>query len=296
MTKLLNLTSKLAIGTVQFGMSYGIANQQGQVSRSAAREMLNLAKEHNVDKLDTAIAYGESEACLGEIGTQDFKLITKLPAIPDGCTNIDIWIKEQMQASLERLCVTKVHALMLHRPNQLLGSGGEMIYRALQSLKSSGVVSKIGISVYSPHELQWITDKFKIDIVQAPFNLIDRRLNNSGWLKKLKDMGVEIHTRSAFLQGLLLMPKDAVPAKFSQWNDLLQNWQNWLAINNLSAVQACLAYPFSFPEIDRVVVGVDSIKQLKQIIDAAASTMSLEFPDIESSEENLINPANWSNL
>jgi aryl-alcohol dehydrogenase-like predicted oxidoreductase len=296
MIKPLNLANKLALGTVQFGMTYGIANQQGQVSRLAAREMLDLAKEHDIDTLDTAIAYGDSEVCLGEICTEYFKLITKLPAIPAGCNNVDIWIKEQIQASLDRLRVTKVYALLLHRPDQLLGSDGESIYHTLKNLKSIGVVNKIGISVYAPNELELITNKFNIDIVQVPFNLIDRRLNVSGWLNKLKDMGIEIHVRSVFLQGLLLMPKDTVPAKFSQWGSLWERWHSWLAINKLSAVQACLAYPLSFPEIDRVVVGVDSLKQLKQIIDAATSNVSLEFPNIQSFNENLINPANWSKL
>lgn len=296
MAKSLSLANRLALGTVQFGMSYGIANQKGQVSRLAAKEILELARKREIDTLDTAIAYGESEICLGEIGTQDYKLITKLPAIPDDCTYVNDWIKEQLQASLARLSVSKVYALMLHRPNQLLGPDGEAIYLALQSLKNSGVVEKVGISVYAPNELQLITDKYSIDIVQAPFNLIDRRLKNSGWLEKLKDLGVEIHTRSAFLQGLLVMPKETIPAKFSQWTNLFQIWHNWLVSNNFSAVQASLAFPLSFPEIDRVVVGVDSVGQLKQIIEATTKSINLEFPDMQSNEENLINPANWSNL
>ena len=296
MTKPLNLVSRLALGTVQFGMSYGIANQQGQVSRLAAREMLVLANKYAINTLDTAIAYGESEVCLGEIGTQGYNIITKLPPIPYGCANVSLWIKEQVQASLLRLCVSKVYAVMLHCPSQLLSPDGQVIYLAMQDLKSSGIVKKIGVSVYDPKELQLIIDKFPIDIVQAPFNLIDRRLNNSGLLKKLKVMGVEIHTRSAFLQGLLLMPRETRPAKFSKWDSLFHIWHNWLSINKLSAVHACLAYSLSFPEIDHIVVGADSVEQLKETIDAATSYANLEFPDIQSDEENLINPSNWSKL
>ena len=296
MTKPLNLVSRLALGTVQFGMSYGIANQQGQVSRLAAREMLVLANKYAINTLDTAIAYGESEVCLGEIGTQGYNLITKLPPIPYGCANVSLWIKEQVQASLLRLRVSKVYAVMLHCPSQLLSPDGQVIYLAMQDLKNYEIVKKIGVSVYDPKELQLITDKYPIDIVQAPFNLIDRRLNNSGLLKKLKVMGVEIHTRSVFLQGLLLMPRETMPAKFSKWDSLFHIWHNWLSINKLSAVHACLAYSLSFPEIDHIVVGADSVEQLKETIDAATSYANLEFPDIQSDEENLINPSNWSKL
>ncbi|MDO8208676.1 MAG: aldo/keto reductase [Gallionella sp.] len=288
--------SRLALGTAQFGLPYGIANQDGQVTRSNAKAMLQLAATNGIDTLDTAIAYGESETCLGEVGTQGFKLVTKLPAVPDGCADVSGWVEEQVAASLSRLGVSSVYGLLLHRPQQLLESGGETLYHALQGLKEAGQVQKLGVSIYAPDELEALTQRYRFDLVQAPFNLADRRLHASGWLQRLKDEGVEIHIRSAFLQGLLLMSKGAIPDKFSPWSDLWGKWHGWLSRNNVLAVQACLAFPLSFPEIDRVVVGADSVNQLQQIISAAASVAPDDFPDLQCEDENLINPASWSKL
>lgn len=283
----------LALGTVQFGLPYGIANNAGQVSRAEAKVMLQIASANRIDTIDTAIAYGESEICLGEVGAQSFKLVTKLPALPDNCKNVDSWVHLQVAESLMRLNVKAVYGLLLHCPEQLLCTSGDKLYKALQNLKKIGQVKKIGVSIYAPCELEMLTKLFRFDIVQAPFNLVDRRLYNSGWLQRLKNDDVEIHTRSAFMQGLLLMPQAEIPEKFAPWANLWTRWHNWLKLNELSALQACLAYPLNFPEIDRVIVGADSAKQFEQIISAAKEEIQAPFPNLQCDEENLINPSRW---
>ena len=288
--------SRLALGTVQFGLPYGIANQVGQVSQAEAQLMLKFAKNNGINTLDTAIAYGESETRLGEIGVADFKLVTKLPGIPKGCLDVGKWVSEQVDASMSCLNVSNIYGLLLHRSDDLIGSNGRYLFQALQLLKEKGLVNKIGVSIYSPDELELLTADFSFDLVQSPFNLIDRRLLNSGWIRRLKDSGVEIHTRSAFLQGLLLMKQADIPKKFLRWSDLLNCWQSWLDDNNVSALQASLAFPLSCPEVDRVVVGADSQRQLLEIINASNSVLKTELPNLLCSDENLINPANWSNL
>lgn len=287
---------KLALGSVQFGLPYGIANQTGQVPQSEIMAMLHVAKASGIDILDTAIGYGESEACLGKADLREFRVVTKLPAIPDGCRNVNVWLGEQVSMSLNRLNVNAVYGLLLHRPLQLLEPYGDELFSALMALKEDGLVQKIGLSVYGPEELEVIIKSFRMDLVQAPLNLIDRRLCLTGWLQRLKDSDIEVHTRSVFLQGLLLMPQVAIPPKFSPWSDLFITWHQWLAGNGVSAIQACLAYPLSLPEIDRVVVGADSLVQLRQIIDAAAHFPQVELPDLYCNSENLINPSYWSQL
>lgn len=285
--------SRLALGTVQFGLPYGIANQAGQVPRTVAKSILQLASASSIDTLDTAIAYGDSETCLGEIGTQGLKVVTKLPALPDICTNLDSWVKQQVNASITRLGVTRLYGLLLHRSDQLLGQNGTALYQALQTLKDDGQVLKTGVSIYSPSELVALTPHFHFDLVQAPFNLVDRRLYSTGWLQRLKDEDVEIHTRSAFLQGLLLMAKADIPEKFLSWNDLWLKWHRWLTDNDALAVNTCLSFALSFPEIDRVVVGADSVSQLAQIVCAANNQNNAALPDLQCEDENLINPAYW---
>jgi len=288
--------NRLALGTVQFGMPYGVANRVGQVSRQEAKAMLQLAAANGIDTLDTAIAYGDSEACLGEVGTEDFKLVTKLPALPDKCPNVSVWVQQQVADSFARLGVTHIYGLLLHRSMQLLGPNGFLLGQALQKLKDQGKVKKIGVSIYSPSELELLAPKFHLDLVQAPLNLVDQRLLRSGWMQRLKDSGVEVHTRSVFLQGLLLMAQANIPEKFAPWNAWWNRWHRWLSCHDVSSVEACLAFPLSYPEIDRVVVGADNLKQLEQIINAATRQPVNDFPDLQSEDEKLINPANWGKL
>ena len=288
--------SRLALGTVQFGLPYGIANQSGQVSRTVANAMLQLALANGIDTLDTAIAYGDSELRLGEIGTQGFKLISKLPALPDNCADVSSWVQQQVNASLSRLGVTQIYGLLLHRSEQLLGPNGAALYRELQALKDKGQVQKVGISIYSPTELDALIPRYRFDLVQAPFNLVDQRLCRTGWMRRLKDEDVEIHTRSAFLQGLLLMSQADMPDKFSAWSGLWHTWHQWMLGKEVPAVQACLAFPLSYPEVDRVVVGADSVSQLAQIVSAANKLLEADLPDIHCDDENLINPAKWNQL
>jgi aryl-alcohol dehydrogenase-like predicted oxidoreductase len=286
----------LALGTVQFGLPYGVANKSGQVSHAEAKLMVRLAFENGIDTIDTAIAYGESEKCLGEVGVENFKLVTKLPAMPNGCLDINNWIYEQVSSSLVRLGVGQIYALLLHKSEDLLGPNGRKLYGALDSLKEKGLVKKIGLSIYSPNELEALKNDFSFDLVQAPFNLIDQRLLHSGWMQKLKDNRVEIHTRSVFLQGLLLMKEIDIPPKFSPWKHLWKKWHDWLAENNVSALQSSLAFALSFPEIERVVVGADNHHQLMEIIKATNNLLNADLPNLVSADENLINPANWSQL
>jgi len=190
---------KLALGTVQFGLPYGISNQGGKVIREDVKHIIALSRASGIDTLDTAIAYGDSEACLGAVGIQGFNIITKLPTIPEDVADVGYWVRDQVQASLHRLGVQTAYGLLMHQPQQLLGHKGKVVVQALERLKAEGVIQKIGVSIYSPTELNPVFEACQIDLVQAPFNLRDQRLNTTGWLQKIYDAGVEVHTRSTFL-------------------------------------------------------------------------------------------------
>ena len=186
-----------------------------------------------------------------------------------------------------------MYGLLLHRPQQLLSHKGQEIYNALSCLKKEGLVDKIGISIYHPNELEDLCNHFSFDLIQAPFNIFDRSLKQSGWLSRLKDLGVEVHIRSIFLQGLLLMNPSNRPAYFNCWQPIWTEWEQWLHTNNLTALQACLRFVLSNPDIDRVVVGVDSLSQLQEIL-AATTVDSINLPDkLCCDDPNLINPARW---
>lgn len=288
------MNNRLILGTVQFGLPYGITNQHGQVSRNEAAAILDYAWAMGLDTLDTAIDYGESEQRLGDVGVTQWQVISKLPSIPESCSDVDSWAQESVLGSLERLNLPKLSGLLLHQPKQLLGPPGQALYRALVALKDQGKVEKIGISIYDPEELDALWPYYKFDLVQAPFNIIDRRLTSSGWLMKLHQTGTEVHVRSVFLQGLLLMEATRRLRTFYRWQPLWQQWHRWLDEQALNPLHACLGFVLSQPEIDRVVVGVDSLKQLQEIL-ANIETLTVMPPKTLTSEDlDLIKPSHWS--
>lgn len=289
--------SRLAIGTAQFGMSYGIANGSGQVQRTDVARILSYALAHGIDSLDTAIGYGESEGILGDIGVGQFDVVTKLPPLPTDVVDIKTWVGEQVSGCLDRLKQEHLYGLLLHQSDDLQGAAGSALADELSALKKRGHVVKIGVSIYNPSELESVTKVLDIDLVQAPLNLVDRRLVTSGWLDRLKQIDVEVHTRSAFLQGLLLMNRDRMPKKFERWAGLWDSWADYLEARCVSPLSACLAYSLSHPEVDRVVVGVDSYAQLRELVNEAKQVVfdnDLDF--MAKNDEHLINPSHWDSL
>lgn len=284
---------KLAIGTAQFGMRYGISNLSGKVSQEGGKAILKYAASAGVDTIDTAMAYGDSEQVLGNIGVDGFNVVTKLPEIPEHIADVEGWVITAVKDSVSRLGVESLYGLLLHRPSQLFEPKGVKILSALRLLKKLGIVKNLGVSVSAPSEFDALFDIYDFDVVQCPFNLVDRRLINSGWLEKLSTAGVEIHIRSSFLQGLLLMPRNSIPSNFKAWNILWDDWDRWLLANKTSPLDACISYVLSFSEITRVVVGVETQSQLVEIIRAASGTSINSYLDISSDDTDLINPANW---
>ena len=218
------LNNRLAVGTVQFGLNYGVVNQEGQVSVDSGRKILDYARISGLDTLDTAVKYGNSEERLGNIQVDGWKIISKLPGIPKDCSDVTDWVYKTVKNSLARIGVPKLYGLLLHYPNQLFDETGDQLYLALSQLVTEGLVDKIGISIYSPDELTIVLNKFQFDLVQAPFNPIDHRLITSGWLKYFEENNVELHVRSIFLQGLLVTHPSELPRKFLRWKIFLERW------------------------------------------------------------------------
>ena len=291
------MLKKIGLGTVQFGMKYGVANSDGPVESYKVNEILKLAERSGIGLLDTAIAYGTSEQILGEIGVDGFRLVTKLPALPEDQINVTRWVTKQVCESLARLGKKNLYGLLLHRSEDFSGSKGEQLVQALVGLKDDGIIQKIGVSIYSPNELDVVCKKIRIDLVQAPLNVIDRRLQFSGWLDRLKDNGVEVHTRSAFLQGLLLMERSKIPQKFSRWSSLWDQWREKLRVLGVSPLAASLGYPLSLKQVDQVIVGVDSAAQLLEILQAAkTANEESDTSFMRSADLDLIDPSNWNHL
>ena len=287
-------TSKLALGSANFGLDYGVANNSGRISESELVNMMLFAQGARIKVIDTAQAYGDSEVRIGLLCDENqFNFVTKIGA---EFTNqpIDINVISCVQESCRRLNQSRLYAVMLHRPEVLLSNQGSEVVREFQILKEQGIISKIGVSVYSPEILTAISRVFDVDIVQVPFNLFDQQILSSGWSDKLKSNGVEIHTRSVFLQGLLLMQKSDLPDYFMKyWPAHFEAWYKFLDYNRADALEVALKFALQQDWIDKIVVGVDSVSQLKALVKIEKSSEPIDFPLLSSNDPNLINPSNW---
>ena len=287
-------TSKLALGSANFGLDYGVANHSGRISESELADILSFAQEACIEVIDTAQAYGDSESRIGSLcNDTQFKCITKIGAeFAKGSRDHNV--SSSVKQSCRRLNQSRLYAVMLHRPEVLFGDQGREIVRELQILKEQGIISKVGVSIYSPEFLTVISEVIKLDIVQVPFNLFDQQILSSGWSEKLKSNGVEIHTRSVFLQGLLLMSRSSLPNYFSKhWPANFDAWYKFLNYTRANPSEVALKFALQQDWIDKIVVGVDSVSQLKTLTEIEKSSESIDFPLLGCDDPNLINPSKW---
>ena len=258
--------SKIALGGVQFGIDYGVANNKGQVQIEEVQSILNYAKKNGVNILDTASGYGDSEEVLGKVGVDNFQIITKTTSIKQGVNGV-VRIFYQ---SLKNLKQKKAYGLLIHDIGEIEHKQFDTLLIELARLKRQGLVKKIGVSVYNSQQIDYVLDNFSIDLIQLPINILDQRLINDESLVKLKKHNVEIHARSALLQGLLLMSINAIPSWFEPIKDTLKLFHEEAKKQNLTKLQLALGFVQSLTEIDKVVVGVNSLQQLREIIDASS--------------------------
>jgi len=283
---------RLGLGTVQFGHEYGISNRTGKVPPNAVAAILLSARSLGMSVLDTAIAYGESERVLGAVGLDGWRVVTKLPrAGEDACAEDEV--QRAIAASLDRLGVRRLYGVLLHHSGDLLTDAGEAFYRGLLAEREAGRVERIGISIYDPSELDDLWPHYRIDLVQAPLNVLDRRLVRSGWMERLTQAGVAIHVRSLFLQGLLLMPPERRPRYFSRWTSAFERWERWCATEGYSPIEGCLAAVLGYDCIECAIVGVENVAQLEEIAGAATRVRAEAPIDLAIDGRELLEPWRW---
>jgi len=283
---------KLALGTAQFGAAYGIAGA-GPLSEAEAELALRLAAEAGIDTLDTAAVYGDSETVIGRSPHRaDFRIVTKLPPVTE--REPRDFVRRSVASSLERLRVERVHGLLVHRADDLLGVGGDALWSALAALRGEGLVKCIGASVYGPDELATLNERYGPDLVQLPLNVLDQRVLSSGLLPAMRAAGTEIHARSPFLQGLLVMPAGQRPAWTARWQPELAAVDDWVEASGLPAEGACLQFALRQEDVDRVVVGIDGTDQLKGLLEQSGNMAMLPPADpLACNDEDLILPCRW---
>lgn len=288
---------KLGLGAVQFGLAYGVSNSAGRTPQDEVGRILALAAASGIDLVDTAPGYGDSEAALGQAGVADkqLRVVTKTPGFGAAITPQDAdHLERTLHASLARLRLDSVYGLLVHGADDLTGAGGELLMARMAALKAAGLVTKIGVSVYHASQVDAVLAQCDIDLIQVPFSLLDQRLLHSGHLARLKQRGVEIHARSIFLQGLLLMAPESLPPYFAPLRGHLQACRDRFDALGASPLEAALAWVRSVGQIDIALCGVNQCAQLQEICRAAGSALALGDADsFAVREEVFLNPANW---
>lgn len=292
---------KIGLGTVQFGLDYGVSNPQGITPATEVKDILSLAWKSGITILDTAVCYGMSEEVIGQSIPEgmSFKIVTKSPIFKkDGIDKADATrLKETFLQSLKRVKQPAIYGLLVHHANDLLVPGGPYLWQAMEDLKAAGLVKKIGISVYSPREIEELLRKYHPDLIQLPVNVFDQRMIQEGYLRHLRDLGIEIHCRSVFLQGLLLMSPEELPAHFNSIRPIMIQYSEALQKHGISPLTAALAFVYKQNEIDHTLVGVNDRDQLGMILNAISNLHDLDyidFSDYAIIDESIINPSLWS--
>jgi aryl-alcohol dehydrogenase-like predicted oxidoreductase len=289
------MAAVLGLGTVQFGQSYGVSNRTGRIDPAQVAQILEEAIRDGVDLLDTAACYGESEAVLGIYDLRPFRVVTKTPRF-NGQAISEMHartLNETFQRSLSHLKLDSVYGLMCHDADDLLASGGARLYEAMAQLKADGLVEKIGVSVYDRSQIDALIERYPLDLVQLPVNVLDQRLIRGGQINRLKASGTEVHARSAFLQGLLLMDPEATPTYFTPVRPLLHKWHSAAADAGLMPLEAALAFVRNTLGIDAVIVGVTSFTEFLACKQAMGVTKGFDATGLACDEPIFVNPSNW---
>lgn len=277
----MSLSSKIGLGTVQFGIPYGVTNNTGQTPANEVAKILEYASARSIDTLDTASAYGNAEETLGQNNLVHFKIVSKFLSAENSQP-----VLAQFEHTLKNLNVGFLYGYLAHRPMALLDNPSE--WDTLLYLKQQKRVEKIGFSLNSVNELELLLDKgYLPDLIQVPFNYLDNRFG--GFMKELKSKGCEIHTRSAFLQGLFFADTTRLPVFFDEVKQQIDVLQHRFG-SHLSG--ALLKYTLSLPYIDKVIMGVENLEQLKNNITDIDSAP--DMPEKTNSvSETLLMPSNW---
>jgi aryl-alcohol dehydrogenase-like predicted oxidoreductase len=291
---------KLGLGTVQFGLNYGISNTMGVTISEEVKRILEFARQNGIILLDTAPAYGTSEETLGNSlpDPHNFLVVTKTPTFRKTriYSSDGQYLKETLHTSLNRLKQSSLYCLLIHHADNLFLRNGDILWEAMEEIKAAGLVKKIGVSVYSPQQIDKILDRYSPDVIQAPINVLDQRLIKAGYLAILKKQGIEIHSRSVFLQGLLLMPVEEMPDYFNPFKPMLAHYQESIKEKGGYPRRAAVGFVYCLPDIDYIIVGVNSKDHLEEINESVSNIDTLErldFSEFAIDDERLVNPSLW---
>ena len=280
------LKKRIILGSANFTQKYG-ANQIKIKSRDI-KNILKLAKNNNINKIDTAEDYLKDKKIFKNI-SKTFKFSSKI-LLDIKWTSLE-FCQMRLEKHLNNLNNKKIQTLLIHNEKILFSKNGKKIFKNLENLKKKKYFQKIGLSIYSTDCLDYIVSNFDINVVQCPYNILDKRILTSGWFDKLKNKKIETHIRSIFLQGLLVNQSVYKKQYFKKWQNKLSNWFVWLENNNISPVDYCLS-DVMYNDFDNIIIGINSFDNLKEIINFKKIDVK-KLLNLKINDLKLIDPRRW---
>jgi len=296
--------SKLVLGTAQLGLDYGIANKEGRPSEKEAFKIMKSAVESGILYFDTAHSYGNSEIIIGKFLNfhKNYKdkinIITKMPSLKNKKID-EKKINNIFYNSLHRLRENSIYCYMVHDFNDIVNNCN-VINKIFLKFKYEGLIKKIGVSVYDKSQIKFLLRNFNFDLIQIPINIFDQRLLKEDTLIDLNKRSIDIYARSVFLKGLIFLEKNNLPSKVKNAKKQLEKLNDISLKFNLSKEEIALIFVNSICEIDKIVIGVEKIEQLKRNIKILNNLKNfnkiktiINFKDFIIEDENIIDPRKW---
>ena len=289
------MKKNIILGSAQFGLNYGISNKNGKVELIEIEKILETAKLSGIDTIDTAMVYGDSEKKLGSIGVNKWKIISKIPSndITDKF-EFDNFLEKNVEKTLKNLKLDSIHCLLVHDTSKLIEINQIFAIESIQRLKDRKLIKHFGFSISSEDELDFILKAHQPDIIQLPTNIFDRRFLKDKYIHKIKKKKIDIHSRSIFLQGLLLLKNKKIPKYFDQWIKHFNELENFTYNNKISKLQACIYFINKCKEVNNVVIGVEKNFQLIEILKELNTDKDYDFPQFDIIDDKILNPSNWN--
>lgn len=278
--------SRLIIGSANFTQKYGADSIE--IKNDEIQKILNVAKKNKIYKIDTAEAYLKNKNVFIDIDKK-FNFFSKI--IPNSRWISLEFCKKKLQEHFKTFNNNKFETILFHDVGILFTKNGPKLFKNLEELKKKKYFKKIGLSIYDTEYLNYLIPNYNFDVVQCPYNILDKRIINSGWFDKLKNKGIEIHARSIFLQGLLVNKLIYKKKYFKKWRSFFITWFQNLENNNISPIDYCLSDLLNH-DFNQIIIGINNYDNLEEIVNfkKVKNKVMLNFKKIEL---KLIDPRKW---
>ena len=287
---------KIVLGTAQFSGNYGVTRKNSFLTKNEAHKILKTLLTKKLRHLDTSIDYENSLKKINSFNFNNWQITTKMdPKKLDFSSEQNLYLSVENQIKLikQNSSIKTIKNLLIRNSDMILTTKGKILYKVLKKIKKNKLIINFGYSIYSFKNLEKIIINFKPDLIQCPYNVFDRRIENIKIKNILKKKKIKVQARSIFLQGVLLKKIDQLPKFFHKWKKLFLNFENSIKINRLTALSLCFNFVNNNKDIDEIVIGVQNNKELKEILNIELKRKILMSKELFNPSLKLIDPTKW---